>query len=83
MLLQKLSPPSKLKHRRRSATPTNSLHLTTHTMAAIDLQAVHDTLVSVAFEAGRMILAANPSSIPPDTKMNGAPRPPRHPPKPT
>ncbi len=44
-------------------------------MAAVDLQAVHDTLVSVAFEAGRMILAANPSSIPPDTKMNGAPQP--------
>ncbi|KAK4041931.1 hypothetical protein C8A01DRAFT_45009 [Parachaetomium inaequale] len=39
-------------------------------MAAVDLQAVHDTLVSVAFEAGRMILAANPSSISTDTKMN-------------
>jgi len=40
-------------------------------MAGVDLQAVHDTLVSVAFEAGRMILAANPSSISTDTKMNG------------
>ena len=50
-------------------------------MATIDLQVVHDTLVSVAFEAGRMIRAANPSSIPPDTKMNGAPRPAGHPPK--
>ncbi|KAK4125543.1 inositol monophosphatase [Parathielavia appendiculata] len=39
-------------------------------MADIDLQAVHDTLVSVAFEAGRMILAANPSSISTDTKLN-------------
>ncbi|KAK4157303.1 hypothetical protein C8A00DRAFT_29728 [Chaetomidium leptoderma] len=39
-------------------------------MTAVDLQAVHDTLVSVAFEAGRMILAANPSSISTDTKMN-------------
>ncbi|KAL2263769.1 hypothetical protein VTK26DRAFT_5176 [Humicola hyalothermophila] len=39
-------------------------------MASVDLQKVHDTLVSVAFEAGRMILAANPSSIPPDTKLN-------------
>jgi myo-inositol-1(or 4)-monophosphatase len=44
-------------------------------MAEVDLQAVHDTLVSVAFEAGRMILAANPSSISTDTKMNG-PSPP-------
>ncbi|KAK4134755.1 inositol monophosphatase [Trichocladium antarcticum] len=37
-------------------------------MADVDLQAVHDTLVSIAFEAGRMILAANPTSI--STKMN-------------
>lgn len=50
-------------------------------MADVDLQQVHDTLVSVAFEAGRMILAANPSSIPPDTKMNGIPPIP-HPPHP-
>ncbi|KAH6632697.1 hypothetical protein F5144DRAFT_574947 [Chaetomium tenue] len=39
-------------------------------MADIDLQAVHDTLVSVAFEAGRMILAANPNKISTDTKLN-------------
>ncbi|KAK4100327.1 inositol monophosphatase [Parathielavia hyrcaniae] len=39
-------------------------------MADIDLQAVHDTLVSVAFMAGRMILAANPNSISTDTKLN-------------
>ncbi|KAG7287040.1 hypothetical protein NEMBOFW57_006540 [Staphylotrichum longicolle] len=39
-------------------------------MASVDLQAVHDTLVSVAFEAGRMILSANTSSISTDTKMN-------------
>jgi hypothetical protein len=38
---------------------------------SVDLQAVHDTLVSVAFEAGRMILAANPSSSSTDTKLNG------------
>ncbi|KAL2135739.1 hypothetical protein VTI74DRAFT_7109 [Chaetomium olivicolor] len=37
-------------------------------MASVDLQAVHDTLVSVAFEAGRMITAANPSNV--STKMN-------------
>ena len=41
-------------------------------MAEIDLQAVHDTLVSVAFEAGRMILAANPNKISTDTKLNGS-----------
>lgn len=41
-------------------------------MAEVDLQAVHDTLVSVAFEAGRMILAANPNKISTDTKLNGS-----------
>ncbi|KAL2024540.1 hypothetical protein VTK56DRAFT_7583 [Thermocarpiscus australiensis] len=39
-------------------------------MAEVNLQEVHDTLVSIAFEAGRMILAANPSSIATDTKLN-------------
>ncbi|EAQ87256.1 hypothetical protein CHGG_03875 [Chaetomium globosum CBS 148.51] len=39
-------------------------------MADIDLQAVHNTLVAVAFEAGRMILAANPNKISTDTKLN-------------
>lgn len=53
-------------------------------MAEVDLQAVHDTLVSVAFEAGRMILAANPSATSPDTKMNGlVPPSPRVAPQPT
>jgi myo-inositol-1(or 4)-monophosphatase len=42
---------------------------------AIDFQAVHDTLVAVAFEAGRMIMAANPNAISTDTKMNGTPLP--------
>lgn len=36
----------------------------------INLQDIHDTLVSVAFEAGRMIMAANPNDISQDTKMN-------------
>ncbi|CAK7215822.1 hypothetical protein SCUCBS95973_002608 [Sporothrix curviconia] len=39
-------------------------------MPDIDLQAVHDTLVSIAFEAGRMILAADPNDIPQGTKKN-------------
>ncbi|GAB1316669.1 Inositol monophosphatase 2 [Madurella fahalii] len=39
-------------------------------MADINLQEIHDTLVSIAFEAGRMILAANPNSISTDTKLN-------------
>lgn len=39
-------------------------------MADIDLQKVHDTLVSIAFEAGRMILAADPNNIPKGTKKN-------------
>ncbi|KAK0701826.1 hypothetical protein B0T26DRAFT_532595 [Lasiosphaeria miniovina] len=41
-------------------------------MADIDLQQIHDTLLSVAFEAGRMILAANPHDISTGTKMNSA-----------
>ncbi|CAK7197424.1 hypothetical protein SEUCBS139899_000071 [Sporothrix eucalyptigena] len=39
-------------------------------MANIDLQAVRDTLVSVAFQAGRMILEADPNNIPQGTKKN-------------
>jgi myo-inositol-1(or 4)-monophosphatase len=41
-------------------------------MANINLQEVHDHLVSVAFEAGKMIMAANPSDISTDTKLNSA-----------
>ncbi|OAA65718.1 inositol monophosphatase [Niveomyces insectorum RCEF 264] len=39
-------------------------------MADIDLQGIHDTLVSVAFEAGRMIRAADPNNVPQGTKIN-------------
>ncbi|CAK7264481.1 hypothetical protein SEPCBS119000_001009 [Sporothrix epigloea] len=39
-------------------------------MSELDLQAVHDTLVSIAFEAGGMILAADPNNIPQGTKKN-------------
>lgn len=39
-------------------------------MADLDLQEIHDTLVSIAFEAGRMMLAADPSAISTDTKLN-------------
>jgi myo-inositol-1(or 4)-monophosphatase len=41
-------------------------------MADINLQEIHDLLVSIAFEAGRMIMAANPSTISTDTKQNSA-----------
>ncbi|KAK3319300.1 hypothetical protein B0H66DRAFT_265843 [Apodospora peruviana] len=41
-------------------------------MADINLQEIHDTLVSIAFEAGRMIMAANPSDISMGSKMNSA-----------
>ncbi|KAK1836933.1 inositol monophosphatase [Podospora conica] len=40
--------------------------------ATPDLQKIHDDLVALAFEAGAMILAANPSSILTDTKLNSA-----------
>lgn len=39
-------------------------------MADLDLQEIHDTLVSIAYEAGRMILNANPTDIDQGTKLN-------------
>jgi hypothetical protein len=36
----------------------------------INLQEVHDVLVKVAYEAGKMIMAANPSDIAAGTKLN-------------
>jgi myo-inositol-1(or 4)-monophosphatase len=39
-------------------------------MADVNLQAVHDELVLVAYEAGRMILSANPADIGTGTKLN-------------
>ncbi|KAK8042595.1 inositol monophosphatase [Apiospora phragmitis] len=39
-------------------------------MANLDLEEIHDTLVEVAYEAGRMILSANPTDIATDTKLN-------------
>ncbi|EON96424.1 putative inositol monophosphatase protein [Phaeoacremonium minimum UCRPA7] len=39
-------------------------------MAEVNLQEIHDTLLSIAFEAGRMIMAANPDDISTGTKLN-------------
>lgn len=39
-------------------------------MADINLQKIHDDLVAIAYEAGAMIMAANPNSISTDTKLN-------------
>ncbi|KZZ91170.1 myo-inositol-1-monophosphatase [Moelleriella libera RCEF 2490] len=39
-------------------------------MADLNLQAVHDEMVAVAYEAGRMILAANPADLDTGTKLN-------------
>ncbi|KAF4976028.1 hypothetical protein FDECE_18514, partial [Fusarium decemcellulare] len=39
-------------------------------MADLDLKAVHDELISVAYEAGAMILAANPAELDTGTKLN-------------
>lgn len=48
-------------------------------MSDLDFQAVHDEMVQVAYEAGKMILAANPQDIGTDTKLNctlpSSPRP--------
>lgn len=39
-------------------------------MADLNLQAIHDEMVSVAYEAGTMMLAANPQDLNQDTKLN-------------
>ncbi|KAF6838126.1 inositol monophosphatase, partial [Colletotrichum musicola] len=39
-------------------------------MADLNLQEIHDTLLDIASEAGKMIMAANPSSIDQGTKLN-------------
>ncbi len=39
-------------------------------MAEVNLQDIHDTLLLVAFEAGRMIMAANPNEGDQATKLN-------------
>ncbi|KAF3360114.1 putative 21.2 kDa protein [Verticillium dahliae VDG1] len=39
-------------------------------MADLNLQEIHDALVAIAYEAGKMILAANPSDIDQGTKLN-------------
>ncbi|KAI1813723.1 inositol monophosphatase [Poronia punctata] len=41
-------------------------------MADLNLQEIHDKLISVAHEAGRMMLAANPAGIDTGTKLNSA-----------
>ncbi|KAJ0305216.1 hypothetical protein COL516b_005448 [Colletotrichum fioriniae] len=39
-------------------------------MADLNLQEIHDTLLEIATEAGKMIMSANPASIDQDTKLN-------------
>jgi hypothetical protein len=39
-------------------------------MAELNLQAVHDEMVSIAYEAGQMILSANPADLDTGTKLN-------------
>ncbi|KAI8944932.1 inositol monophosphatase [Xylaria longipes] len=41
-------------------------------MADLNLQEIQDTLIAVAHEAGRMMLAANPTDIDKGTKLNSA-----------
>ncbi|KAI0484664.1 inositol monophosphatase [Xylariaceae sp. FL0804] len=41
-------------------------------MEDLNLQEIHDTLVEVAYEAGRMMLDANPADIDTGTKLNSA-----------
>ena len=39
-------------------------------MADLNLQEIHDTMIAVAYEAGRMIMEANPTDISTGTKLN-------------
>lgn len=39
-------------------------------MTNVNLQEIHDNLLAIAFEAGRMITAANPNNITQGTKLN-------------
>lgn len=39
-------------------------------MADIDLQDIHDTLISIAYKAGEMITSAHPSTAGTDLKKN-------------
>jgi hypothetical protein len=39
-------------------------------MADLNLKEIHDTLVSLAFEAGKMIMSANPQDLDQGTKLN-------------
>ncbi|KAK6066317.1 inositol monophosphatase [Seiridium cupressi] len=41
-------------------------------MADLDLQEIHDTLVSIAYDAGHKIISANPTDIDQGTKLNSA-----------
>ncbi|RYP17868.1 hypothetical protein DL765_004266 [Monosporascus sp. GIB2] len=41
-------------------------------MTDLNLQEIHDTMISVAHEAGRMILGANPTDMATGTKLNSA-----------
>lgn len=42
-------------------------------MADLDLQAIHDEMIAVAYDAGAMMLAANPADIDTGTKLNCKP----------
>lgn len=42
-------------------------------MSTLNLQQIHDTLVAIAFEAGRMVREAKPEDKAADTKMNCEP----------
>lgn len=39
-------------------------------MTEVDVQAIHDELVAIAYEAGKMMLAANPADIAMGSKIN-------------
>jgi len=41
-------------------------------MSDLNLKEIHDLLVDLAFQAGKMIMSANPSDIDQGTKLNCA-----------
>jgi hypothetical protein len=49
---------------------TSPRHSDSFTMAELNLQEIHDLLITVAHEAGRMMMAATPSYLSSGTKKN-------------
>jgi hypothetical protein len=65
------NPTTPLRFFNHTSLPNACLqHPNSLSMAEINLQEIHDLLVTVAHEAGRMMMTATPSQLANDTKKN-------------